>query len=215
HGPTSWSCDFGAGGSSNLQSPLYTYTTNGTFTVTLIATNGNGNDTHVATNYITVSLPSAPAGTGATACQGSSATLNATGTSVLTWFDVPSGGTALGLGTSFNTPPLTSTTDYYVESQIFTASGFNTPHDNTIGGGSYFMGSSYRDLIFDCSAAITLVSVKVYTDAAVSKTITLIQGGNTLQTTTVNLPMGESRVTLNWPLPVGTNLELGSPNGND
>ncbi|MCX6273955.1 MAG: PKD domain-containing protein [Bacteroidetes bacterium] len=215
NGPTSWSWDFGDGGTSTQQNPAHTYTTSGQYTVTLIATNANGSDTHILTNYITVSLPVAPAGTGATACQGSSAALNATGASVLTWFAAPNGGVALGTGSTFNTPALAATTDYYVESQIFPAAGFNTPHDNTQGGGGYYQGGVYRDLIFDCTATTTLVSVKVYATAAVSKTITLIQNGNTIQTTTVNIPAGSSRVTLNWTLPVGINLELGCANGND
>ncbi len=43
---TSWSWDFGDGiGSSTLENPVYTYTTNGTFTVTLIVSNGCGSDT--------------------------------------------------------------------------------------------------------------------------------------------------------------------------
>ena len=215
NGPTSWSWDFGDGGTSTQQNPSHTYTTSGQFTVTLIASNSNGSDTHVLTNYITVNLPSAPTGTGATACQGSSATLNATGAAVLTWFSTPNGGVPLGTGASFNTPALSATTDYYVESQIFPAPGFNTPHDNTQGGGSYYQGGVYRDLIFDCSASIVLVSVKVYADIAVTKTITLIQNGNTIYSTTVNIPAGTSRVTLNWTLPVGINLELGCANGND
>lgn len=214
-GPTSWSWDFGDGGNSTLQNPSHTYTVNGQYTVTLIASNANGNDTHVLTNYITVNLPSAPTGNGNTACQGSSATLSASGTSVLTWFSVPNGGNALGTGTTFNTPPLTSTTNYYVESQIFPASGFNTPHDNTTGGGSYYAGGVYRTLIFDCATPVTLVSVKVYADVAVNKTITLQQNGVTLESKTVNIPAGSSRVTLNWTIPAGTNLELGSPNGNN
>ena len=214
-GPTSWNWNFGDGGTSTQQNPSHTYTTNGQFTVTLVAANGNGNDTHILTNYITVNLPVAPTATGSTACQGSSATLNAAGATVLTWFAGPVGGAALGTGTSFNTPPLTATTDYYVESQIFGASGFNTPHDSAQGGGSFYQGGAYRNLIFDCSAPITLVSVKVYANSAVSRTIQLIQNTTVIQSTTVNIPSGVSRVTLNWPLPVGTNLELGSPNGNN
>jgi len=214
-GPTSWSWDFGDGGSSILQNPSHTYTTNGQYTVTLVATNANGNDTHSLTNYITVNLPSAPTGTGATECQGSSAALNAIGGPVLTWFNVPVGGAALGTGPVFNTPPLTNTTNYYVESQIFAPSGFNTPHDNTFGGGNNYAGGNYRTLVFDCSTPVILASVKVYSGSAVSRTITLINNGNTVYSTTVNIPAGQSRVTLNWLLPAGTDLELGSPDGAD
>ena len=215
NGPTGWSWDFGDGGTSTLQNPVHTYTASGQYTVTLVASNGNGNDTHILPNYISVNLPTAPTGTGATACQGSSASLNAAGAAQLTWFDVANGGVALGTGPVFNTPPLTSTTDYYVESQIFPASGFSTPHDSTFGGGTYYQGGAYRDLIFNCTAPITLVSVKVYSGASANKTITLIQNGITLHTLTTNFPAGMSRVTLNWQLPVGNGLELGCPDGSN
>jgi len=53
--PTSWSWNFGDGNNSTLQNPVHAYTAGGTYTVTLTATNGVGNDAEVKTNYITVS----------------------------------------------------------------------------------------------------------------------------------------------------------------
>jgi PKD repeat protein len=45
---TSWSWDFGDGsGTSNLQDPVYTYSSQNTYTVTLIVSNGNCTDTIV------------------------------------------------------------------------------------------------------------------------------------------------------------------------
>ncbi len=55
--PSSWSWTFGDGGTSSAQNPSYTYTTAGTYTVSLTATNAFGNDTKTATNYITVNTP--------------------------------------------------------------------------------------------------------------------------------------------------------------
>jgi PKD repeat protein len=54
--PVSWSWDFGDGGST-IQSPLFTYTSAGTYTVTLTATNAGGSNTVTKTNYITVNPP--------------------------------------------------------------------------------------------------------------------------------------------------------------
>jgi PKD repeat protein len=52
--PTSWYWDFGDGGNSTDQNPVYEYTAVGTYTVTLTATNAYGSDDEVKTDYITV-----------------------------------------------------------------------------------------------------------------------------------------------------------------
>jgi len=53
--PTSWAWDFGDGGTSTAQNPTHTYTTAGTFTVALTATNSAGSNTLTRTGYVTVS----------------------------------------------------------------------------------------------------------------------------------------------------------------
>lgn len=50
--PTSWAWDFGDGGTSTAQNPIHDYSTPGTFTVTLIATNADGSDSEVKVDYI-------------------------------------------------------------------------------------------------------------------------------------------------------------------
>jgi PKD repeat protein len=54
--PTSWSWSFPGGtpSSSTSQNPVVTYSTVGTYSVTLTATNALGSDTEIKTNYITV-----------------------------------------------------------------------------------------------------------------------------------------------------------------
>jgi PKD repeat protein len=53
--PTSWSWSFGDGSAnSTLQNPTHKYTSEGTYTVTLVATNAGGSGSYVRTNYITV-----------------------------------------------------------------------------------------------------------------------------------------------------------------
>ncbi|MBN4062031.1 PKD domain-containing protein [Bacteroidales bacterium AH-315-I05] len=52
--PTSWEWDFGNGNTSTSQDPSTSYINPGTYTVKLIATNGNGSDTIVKTNLITI-----------------------------------------------------------------------------------------------------------------------------------------------------------------
>lgn len=53
--PANWFWDFGDGGTSDLQNPLYTFTTSGTYTVRLRAGNSGGSST--ATRVITVTSP--------------------------------------------------------------------------------------------------------------------------------------------------------------
>ena len=53
-GATSWSWDFGEGGTSSLQNPSYTYSTSGTYTVALTAANSYGSYIKTKIDYITV-----------------------------------------------------------------------------------------------------------------------------------------------------------------
>jgi PKD repeat protein len=55
--PTSWAWTFGDGGTSTVQNPSHVYTTPGTYSVTLTATNTVGSNTLAKTNYIDVTPP--------------------------------------------------------------------------------------------------------------------------------------------------------------
>ena len=52
--PTSWNWNFGNGNTSTLQNPGATYSNPGTYTVTLVASNGSSSNTKTQINYITV-----------------------------------------------------------------------------------------------------------------------------------------------------------------
>jgi PKD repeat protein len=56
--PTSWSWNFGDGGTSTAQNPSHIYNAVGTYTVTLTATNAFGSDGETKTGYVTVNEPS-------------------------------------------------------------------------------------------------------------------------------------------------------------
>jgi len=77
--PTSYAWTFTGGtpATSTAANPTVTYATAGTYTVSLVATNGSGNDTETKTNYIVVNaLPTATAGSNSPLCAGQ--TLNLT-----------------------------------------------------------------------------------------------------------------------------------------
>ncbi|HMR43196.1 MAG TPA: choice-of-anchor A family protein [Saprospiraceae bacterium] len=74
-------------------------------------------------------IPSAPNGTGAERCGTGSVTLSASGCTggALYWYTASSGGTAVGSGSSFVTPSLSSSTTYYVECAVNGCTGPRTP----------------------------------------------------------------------------------------
>lgn len=201
--------DFGDGQTSTLQNPAHTYTASGTYTVSLTVTSCAGNDTQTKTNYITITLPTAPTTTNDTLCGSGTAYLTATGTGTLYWYDVASGGTPIDTGNTFQ-PNVSTTTTYYVENNIttFGASQYVGPI-YTSGGAT---NTSQSWLIFDAYTPIKLVSVSVYTQIAGNRLIELKDGnGNTLQSITVNIPTGASRITLNFDIPAGTDYQLVAP----
>jgi len=57
---TSWSWDFGDGGTSTAQHPVHTYSASGLYTVALTATGPSGSNTETKIDFITVSDPAVP-----------------------------------------------------------------------------------------------------------------------------------------------------------
>ena len=117
--PTSWlwTLPGATPNSSTVQNPTVVYNTAGTYAVTLQAFNYNGSDTKVVTGYITVTAyPTVLTTTPASRCDTGTITLAATASAgTLSWYANPTGGSALGTGTSFITPSISGTTTYYVE----------------------------------------------------------------------------------------------------
>jgi PKD repeat protein len=64
--PTSWSWNFGDGGTSTEQNPSHTYDAAGTYSVTLTASNAGGSDTFTRNNYISVAAATPPPAAGFT-----------------------------------------------------------------------------------------------------------------------------------------------------
>ncbi len=211
-GPLTWDWDFGDGGTSTDQNPTYTYASDGIYTVTLATTNGIGPDDEIKVAYITVDKPDAPIAVNDTICVDNSATLDATGSGILYWYNAPVGGVPLFSGSPYVTAPLTVTTSYWVEDQIDFTPVNEGPVDNTFGGGGFFTGNQY--LIFDCTTPVVLNTVKVYANGTSSRTIELRNSfGTVLESMDVLIANGEQTVTLAWNIPVGTNYQLGTLTG--
>jgi hypothetical protein len=131
------------------------------------------------------------------------------------WYSLPTDTVPLFIGDTLNTPLLSQTTTYWVQNAFLNPAQYVGNILSSTNGG-YFTNTNQHYLVFDCFTACKLVSVEVNASSSGNRTITLdnIQG-NTLETRTVNIPQGVTRIPLNMDLPVQSNLHLtgpGSPN---
>jgi bacillolysin len=205
--PTSWAWDFGDGQTSTTQNPSHTYAADGNYTVKLTATNATGGTTDTKTSYITIKLPTGPATVSGARCGPGVVNLSAsiTGGNTLKWYTAATGGAAVNTGTTYG-PNLTNTTTYYVESEVDTTSQKLGAVDSaSLARGGLFTANFVHGLFFDALAPVRLKSIKVYAGSAGNRVIDVVDlHGELIATRTVNIPKGESRVTLNFDLPVGT-----------
>jgi hypothetical protein len=144
-----------------------------------------------------------------TICSGQSTTLSATGNSIH-WFN--SSMVEVGIGSTFTTPSLTSTTQFYAQdfSSVAPIADQVGPNDNTIGGGGILNDNS-RYLIFDVAQPIIINSVKVFsTTTAGNRTIMVLdQGGNMVQGGTFFIDnTGEQVIPVNFSVPAGSDYEM-------
>lgn len=182
----------------------------GSYTVTVTAACGTDVSDPVT---VTVSnTATAPSATGDVICAGQTATLTVnSGPDVFEWYDAAVGGNLVGSGLSFGTPQLFNTTSYYVQ-RLATTPGpqYNVgPLSPAIGSGAYHTVNT-RYLTFDASKDIVLKSVMVDASTAGNREVELRDGGgNVLQTMNAFVPQGQSRITLNFPVPAGVDYQLG------
>lgn len=210
-GPMSWLWDFGDGSTSNLPNPTHIYNSTGVYTVTLIASNNNGSDTMTITNYISVNLLAAPTATGDTICINETATLNASGSGDINWYNDISATVPVYTGNTYVTPPLTTTTIFYAQNSE-PMNIQNAGETNSASGGGYFTYSNQHGLKFNCITAFRLLSVEVNAQTSGFRVIELTDASdNILQTINIDIPAGTSRIDLNFDIPVGNGLKLMGP----
>ena len=210
--------DFGDGNTSTEENPTHTYTEFGFYSVSLNANSGICQTQTVnKPDYIKIGLdPISSSNTNVTDCAPATADFSVAGTGDIKWYSDSTFTQLVHTGNSFSSPTLQAPTKYFVRKE------FNSPIQNvgkidSSGSGGYFgNASAIHYLIFDCFTPATLVSVKVYANNAGNRTIVLRDAAQqVIATKTINVPAGESRVQLNFDIPVGSNLQLvgaGSPN---
>jgi len=218
--PTSWIWDFGDSTTSTLRNPSHTYTTNGSYTVSLIAINAFGNNTVTKSNYITINLLASPLTTGATTTVGGSDTLHASGTGTLNWYDAAIGGNLVHTGTTYVLSPISTTKTYYVENdngstQSTQASVGMASSTLNAATGSYYTSTARQGLVFNALIPITIKSVVVYANTTANRTIFLQNSaGTVIDSLVVNIASGTQTVTLNFNVPTGTGYTLGCSSNN-
>lgn len=173
----------------------------------LVVKDGSGNTCTQSPAKVNVLVPSLAGTSPGTRCGIGTVTLGATAAGIenLSWYNVPSGGAILGTGSSFVTPVISDTTNFYVQP------AFGTPAEDAgrlaPGGGSGANLTTYGQ-DFTITEGLLLNSVNVHSTTGTSITISLYSSGGAsqLQTTgPVGVPVGvESTVNLGWYLYPGT-----------
>jgi len=203
--------DFGDGTTSTETNPSHTYTSLGNYNVILTANAGAcGNYTESKANYIQLGSP-APIVQDAMVCLGNDATLNATSTGATNWYAHQNDVSPVFTGNTYVLNNVTQNTTVWVENLVTATPVYGGETASTINGG-FFTSSVEHYLIFDCTSPVTLVSVEVNAGAAGNRTIQLRDANNNiLQTATINIPAGVSRITLNFNIPAQNDLRLVGP----
>ncbi len=206
-----YSWDFGDGTTSTDANPIHTYTSLGNFVVTLTSSAGIcGTQTFSMQGSINVGS-TVPSVLSDTSCIASSLTLTANGNGTLNWYDAPIAGNLIYTGNTFVTPIISNSVTYYIENLIASQIQ-NVGELNNTTNGSMYTSSAVQYLKFDCYAPMTLKSVLVNASTAGSRVISLRNSaGTVLQSATVTIPVGVSRVTLNFTVSPGVDLQLAGP----
>lgn len=179
----------------------------GTYSVTITGVCDDFTSASVNVDVLDAPLPTA---NGVQIPGPGTANLTASGTAEeFNWYDQPSGGTAIGTGSNWTTPSVSSETSFWVEGvHTYPAPISYGAKTDKADGGTYHQSTTYYNF-FDVMENMTLKSVKVYAEGAGDRTILLLDdNGMTIESGTFTIPDGESRVTFDWFIPVGTDYSL-------
>ena len=196
--PNTWAWDFGDGNTSTEQNPLHIYAQDGTYTVTLEASNDLGTNSKTKVDYIIVDMFEAPHIQGDVACDGGIATLTAsTNNGIVEWLD--SNGNTIGEGDVLVAPPFFEPTTLYARSTSAEVRQVG-PEDSSYGTGGYH-DTEFRGQVFcDVTEPFELVSVWINAGSAGEKQFDLETiNGEVVHSVIVNITeVGPQRVNIGW-----------------
>ncbi|WP_299190145.1 PKD domain-containing protein [uncultured Aquimarina sp.] len=206
---TSVSWDFGDGTTSTELNPTHTYTANGTYTVSLTATNTIGEDTNTKEDLITINIASLPENMNQSICPGNTSTITASGSSGYIWYDAIDSNTAIATGADLDVSNLTEDQTFYVAGTIEPIiSAVTGIQDISSNSGDIHQGGF--NLVFDVNQPIILKKATVVAEGSGNRTLQLIDAaGAVLETKTINIPDGESIIDINMNIPAQIDLEIG------
>ena len=108
-------------------------------------------------------IPPPPIPTSATVAYAALATLTATSSDTIFWYNVPSGGTQLVIGTSYTTPPLYMTTPFYVEDAPYVPNIYAT-----IGTGVVTIPQPFNTFWHDSKTQMLLTAAEIHAAGGVT-----------------------------------------------
>lgn len=139
-----------------------------------------------------------------------------TGQGQLQWYESQLSDVILAVGSIYSTEELSESEDYFVEEVIEINqlnSGGSTIDDMENGG--IHAGGFY--LIFDANEPFVLKSATVYSEEAKDRTLEARDSTGTviLATKVVSIPLGESKIDIDFAIPAGEGLQIGFTTGAD
>ncbi len=202
--PTSWSWDFGDGGTSASQNPTHSYDSSGTYTVSLTATNAIGSSSISHTLSVSQGSFTLVSGAGAS---GGAMTLEyscsgAGSSPAMSWTNAPSGTQQFALTMSEVTPQLETKYNWVLYGIPSGSSGFakNTTGGGTLGESDGTAGTAYSP---PCGPGNRLYTYRLY---ALSGAPSLSSNpaqvtGSVLATALAGITISSATMTLTYTAP--------------
>lgn len=162
--------EFGDGKTSSERNPTHLYEQNGDYTVKLKIINSVGQDSITKQNVVHISRPIKPLVIGDSTCRNGDATLSASASFEINWFDDSSANRPVSTGDTLELFNLQNSSTYYVSAKEKVSSHVVVPF--SISGNGFYTDTA-ESIYFRVDNPMILESVVLKTNKVGSKTIVL------------------------------------------